>query len=99
MVQTTTMTKINSDASLEKLVSIYIDAASELHSAQVALGNTHDETYAFIAARDALREHPAFPGTLPKTFFSGGSLDPEGVDGNGSDGCTPDYDRPPRMKM
>lgn len=93
MVQTTTMTKINSDASLEKLLSIYIDAASELHSAQVKLGNTHDETYAFIAARDALREHPAFPGTLPKTFFSGGSLDPEGVDGNGSDGCTPDYER------
>lgn len=80
------MQKINSDASLEKLVSIYIDAASELQSAQAKLGNTHDETYAFIAARDSLREHPAFPGALPKTYFSGGSLDPDGVDGNGFDG-------------
>jgi hypothetical protein len=93
MVQTTAMSQINSDASLEKLVDTYIDAASELRSAQAKLGNTHDETYAFIAARDALREHPAFEGTLPKTFFSGGSMDPEGVDGNGSDGNTPDNDR------
>ena len=88
------MTKTSSDTSLAKLVSTYIDAASELQSAQTKLGNTHDETYAFVSARDALREHPAFPGTLPKTYFSGGSLDPEGVDGNGSDGNIPTFDQP-----
>ena len=76
------------------LEASYIEAASELRSAQAKLGNTQDETSAFVSARDALREHPAFPGTLPKTYFSGGSLDPEGVDGKGSDGNSPDYESP-----
>ena len=43
-------------------------------------------THAFVAVRDELRAHPEFSGFLPKTYFSGGDLDPEGVDGHGSDG-------------
>ena len=86
-----TTTEINSDASLNMHVATYIDAAAELHSSQANLGNTYPATIAFIAARDALREHSAFCGNLPKTYFSGGSLDPEGVDGNGSDGNTPGH--------
>jgi len=70
---------------IESLESAYIDAASELLSAQSALGNIHDQTMAFITARDTLAEHPEFSGFLPETYFSGGDLDPAGVAENSRD--------------
>jgi hypothetical protein len=74
---------------LPSLLERYIDAADELERVQRGLLPIADATDAFVSARDALRADPEFSGTLPKTFFSGSYLDPDGVDGNGSDGCTP----------
>ncbi len=71
---------------IDTLIERYIEAADALESAQRSMQPIVDATNSFVAARDALREHPAFSGLLPKTYFSGSDLDPLGVDGHGSDG-------------
>ncbi|KLR57146.1 hypothetical protein [Diaphorobacter sp. J5-51] len=72
---------------LDALIERYIDAADELWACQRGLQPVGAATDAFVAARDALRDHPEFTGFLPKTKFSGSDLDRAGVDGHGSDGC------------
>ena len=73
---------------IESLKLVYIETASDLHSAQAGLINFADELHAFIEARDTLREHPEFSGKLPQTYYSGGDLDPDG-DPDGSDEADP----------
>lgn len=75
-----------SNPQIDALEEKYVEAAQELRSKQAGLLNYAPELHTFIGIRDALKAHPDFPGTLPKTYFSGGSLDTEGVDGAGSDG-------------
>lgn len=66
--------------SFSELENVYEEAASELHAVQSALGNYAEALSAFISARNEIREHPDFLGSLPQTFFSGGDLDPEGTE-------------------
>jgi hypothetical protein len=84
MVQTTEMENMT-QSKIESLETAYIEAAAELQSKQANLANYAAELDAFIAARDALREHPEFSGKLPKTYFSGGDLDPDGSDDTETD--------------
>ena len=79
-------------STINALLERYTEAADELQRCQRDLQPIGVATHAFVDARDALRGHPEFSGHLPKTYFSGGDLDPEGVDGHGSDGCN--YSRP-----
>lgn len=65
---------------IEAIEDRYIQAAEELRSKQVQLVNFANELDAFIEIRDAIKAHPDFSGVLPKTFFSGGDLDPEGCE-------------------
>jgi hypothetical protein len=64
--------------SLQDLENQYLEAAAEFKSAMDALGNSAQELHDFVAVRDALHAHPAFQGSLPQTYFSGGDLDPQG---------------------
>ena len=79
---------------LKDLEEAYVEAADELQLKQSRLQNYADALDSFLALRDELKSHPEFAGLLPKTYFSGSDLDPEGVDGRGSDGC--DHPRPGR---
>lgn len=65
----------------QELEAAYIDAAGELRSKESSLSNVEPELGKFLHLRDCLREHPEFGGFLPKTFYSGGYLDPVGVKG------------------
>ena len=64
---------------IQQLENDYIEAANELRSKQVQLGNYADELENFVKCRDELKDHSEFSGMLPKTFFSGGDLDPVGI--------------------
>ena len=54
----------------ETLTAMYESAASDLRSAQTALGNYSDEMWAFLDAKEALENHVDFAGVLPTTYFS-----------------------------
>lgn len=54
----------------ETLASVYEFAASDLRSAQTALGNYSEEMWAFLEAKEAIENHADFTGVLPKTYFS-----------------------------
>lgn len=54
----------------ETVTSAYEFAASDLRSAQTALGNYSAEMWAFLDAKEALENHVDFTGVLPKTYFS-----------------------------
>lgn len=73
-------------ASYAALELAYVTSAGALEMAQAFLGDTQFEVKAYVAARYALTEHNEFAGLLPDTHFSDGTHDPNGVDGNGSDG-------------
>lgn len=66
---------------ISELEDAYLDAAAALRSKQAGLENHADELHRFIALRDQVKAHPDFSGALPETYYSGGDLDPDGVEG------------------
>ena len=74
------MKEYKSSQNIKDLEKKYLDAAGDLRCKEVGLGNYENELHLFIEVRDQLLNHPDFSGYLPETYYSGGDLDPTGVE-------------------
>ena len=63
---------------IDELEILYLDAAVHLRVQQLNLVNFSEALDEFILAKEKIQSHSKFTGYLPKTFFSGGDLDPTG---------------------